>query len=86
MDMDLASLISAAKAQGATMLALRIAVTRAQIGDRLDDIENASRSLEAALSRISEDDGCSDLIEARAVAERLRERLGAMPPRALQPC
>ena len=40
----------AAEAQGATMLALRIAVTRAQLGDRLDDIEDASRSLEAALT------------------------------------
>jgi len=74
-----------AEAQGATMLALRIAVTRAQIGDRLDDIDHASRSLDAALSRISEDDGCSDLIEARTVAEHLRERLGAVPSRALQP-
>jgi predicted ATPase len=74
-----------AEAQGATMLALRIAVTRAQIGGRIDDFDNISQSLDAALRRIREDDGCSDLIEARAVAERLHERLGSAPSGALQP-
>jgi predicted ATPase len=74
-----------AEAQGAAMLALRIAVTRAQVCDRLDDIDGASRLLDATLHRITEDDGCRDLIEARGVAERLRDRLGAMPSRALQP-
>ncbi len=74
-----------AEAQGATMLALRIAVTKAQIGDRLDDIRSLSQLLDAAMGRISEDDGGADLIEARTVAERLRERLGSAPSRALQP-
>jgi class 3 adenylate cyclase/predicted ATPase len=73
-----------AEAQGAIMLAVRIAVTRTQMGDRVEGIDSASRSLDAALSRITEDDGCPDLIEARVATERLRERLGSVPSRALE--
>jgi class 3 adenylate cyclase/predicted ATPase len=73
-----------AEAQGAMMLAVRIAVTRAQMGDRLAGIDTASRLLDAALSRISEHDGCPDLMEAHAASERLRERLSSVPSRAFE--
>ena len=56
-----------AATQGAVRLELRIAVTAAQFGLRLDDEEHATRRIAKALARIAEDDGSPELADARSL-------------------
>jgi predicted ATPase/class 3 adenylate cyclase len=62
--------------QQAHMLGLRIAITGAGLDMRRRGPEHAARRLARAIARVMEDDGSSDLLEARALEKRLRERLG----------
>ncbi len=52
---------------GSVRLELRIAVTAAQFGLRLDDEEHATRRIAKALARIAEDDGSPELADARSL-------------------
>ena len=62
--------------QGASMLLLRSSVSAARLELRLDRVREGARRLAAAIADIAEDDGGPDLREARALASRLRARLG----------
>ncbi len=63
--------------QGAAMLALRIAVTRARVARRMGQIDQAERELAAALAGVAEDDGGPDIAQARVLLSQLRARIGA---------
>jgi predicted ATPase len=66
-----------AEHQGAAMLRLRTAVSRARLDLRLDRVPEGARRLAAAIAAIAEDDDGPDLREARQMEARLRDRLGA---------
>jgi predicted ATPase len=66
--------------QGAVMLRLRTAVSQARLDLKLDRVPEGATRLADALAAVLEDDDGHDLREARRMAARLRERLGAGSP------
>jgi predicted ATPase len=66
-----------AKAQGAVMLALRVAVSEALLDRRLGALEQAAKRISSALRRVPEDDDSADLTEARRLCFEIGCRIGA---------
>ena len=63
-----------ARLQAVPMLELRIAMSEARLSEREGAFKAAALTVHSAMAAISQADDCVDLVEARALASRLKRR------------